>query len=107
MNALDTRENYFEMNYVRELEAGLRIKKVRNLKFASYVAHLIGLRSVDEIESYTSNMINRLFEHPGDQNLIDDALHDLNEAGIPIHEKALTVELQNCEKKARSELPQN
>ncbi|MBL0318257.1 MAG: DUF1476 family protein [Alphaproteobacteria bacterium] len=104
MTSLDIGENYFELRYVRQIESGARVKKLRNLKFANYVAQLIGLKSVDEIESYTSGMINRLFEHPGDQSMIEDALHDLNHAGIPIHEKTLTVELQNCEKKARSEL---
>lgn len=83
MTTFDDRENAFENKFAHDQELEFRINARTNKLLGLWAAEKLGLPA-ENVDAYARSVVESDFKVPGDDDVIEKVLNDLNAAGIGI-----------------------
>jgi hypothetical protein len=106
MKSFTEREKGFEAEFKRNQELRFRVTARRNRLFGLWAAARLGLPAGEEAETYAKTVVAADFEAPGDDDVINKVLADLEEKGIAATEAELRTELERAAAEASRQIAQ-
>ena len=94
MKSFTDREKGFEAEFKRNQELRFRVAARRNRLFGLWAAARPGLPAGEEAETYAKTVVAADFEAPGDNDVINKVLADLEGKGIAATEAELRTEIE-------------
>jgi hypothetical protein len=107
MKSFTEREKGFEAEFKRNQELRFRVTARRNRLFGLRAAARLGLPAGEEAETYAKTVVAADFEAPGDDDVINKVLADLEEKGIAATEAELRTELERAAAEASRQIAQS
>jgi len=107
MKSFTEREKGFEAEFKRNQELRFRVTARRNRLFGLWAGARLGLPGGEEAETYAKAVAAADFEAPGDDDVINKVLPDLQEKGIAVTEAELRTELERAAAEARRQIAQS
>lgn len=105
MTTFDDREHAFEDKFKRDEEAKFKIRAKRDKLFGVWMAALLSLEGKDA-DDYAVSIVLEDLKHPGDEDVTDKAIADLDEKGITMDVEELNKQLLICFRDAQNQYKQ-
>ena len=97
MSTFNEREKGFEAKYQHDQEAQFKIRAIRNKLVGEWAASLI---KPDNEEIYVKEVRVSDLEKPGDDDIIDKLLSDLESNNLGIAREEIIKKIEECERLA-------
>lgn len=81
MSTFDDREKQFEAKFQHDQELQFKVMARRNRLLGEWAGQLMGLTG-DELKAYAKSVVQSDFEKPGDEDVLQKVLSDLNGKNI-------------------------
>ena len=107
MKSFTERKKRFEAEFKRNQELRFRVTARRNRLFGLWAAARPGLPAGEEAETYAKTVVAADFEAPGDNDVINKVLADLEEKSIAATEAELRTEIERAAADARRQIAQS
>ena len=102
MTTFDDREQAFEKAFSLDEEVKFKVQARRDKMFGVWIAEMLGLQGDDADKCAVSYVLESL-KIPGDTDITDKAISDLDAAGITITEAELNIQLAVCLRDAKEQ----
>lgn len=103
MTTFDDRENTFEKKYAHDAELRFKVVARRNKLLGQWVAAQLGKSGADA-EAYAKEVVMADFEKPGDDDVLQKVLADLQAAGVATDRDALRIKMNALLEAAKHEM---
>ncbi len=103
MTTFDKRKDEAEARFKLDEELRFKATARRNKLFGLWVAEQMGLSGASA-EAYAKEMVAADFDRPGDSDVIEKAMTDLERAGVEMTEHHLRKELDRLMEVAREQV---
>ena len=103
MTTFDDREKGFEAKFRHDEETAFKIRARRNKLLGEWLAAQMGL-SGEEVAAYAREVVEADFERPGDDDVVEKVLRDLEARGMPMSEHRLRREMDRLLEEARKQI---
>ena len=103
MTQFNDREKAFEAKFQKDQELQFKVNARRNKLLGMWAADKLGI-SGDDAEAYAKDVIAADFESPGDNDVLQKVLGDLNGKGLDATEAAVRYEMDRLLEQAKREI---
>ncbi len=103
MTTFDKREKDAEAKYKRDEELKFKVNARRNKLLGLWVAEQMGHKGADA-EAYAKQVVASDFDRPGDSDVVEKVLKDLQAKGVDMDEHRLRKEMTRLLEVARQQL---
>jgi hypothetical protein len=105
MSSFRDREKAFEDKYKHDEELRFRVQARRDKMLGLWIAEQIGKEGA-AAEEYARDVVRADMKLPGDDDVIEKIMADLQEAGVDLSEHRLRRKLEEFEQAAKEQLMQ-
>jgi hypothetical protein len=102
MTQFKDREKAFETKFQKDQELQFKVTARRNKMLGLWAAEQIGLDGADA-EAYAKEVVVADFDEPGDDDVVQKVLGDLQGKGVDVSERAVRREMNSLFEKAKQE----
>jgi len=103
MSTFDEREKAFENKFKRDQELQFKVKARRNKLLGQWVAAKTGLSGA-AAEAYAKEVVSADFEKPGDDDVVQKVLKDLDAKGVKTTDAEIRREMERLEGEAKRQI---
>lgn len=103
MTTFDEREKAFEDKYKHDEELRFRVEVRRNKLLGLWAAELLDRVGADA-EAYAKEVVAADFQEPGDADLVQKLLGDLQDAGVDMSEHRLRKKMEELLQVAKEQV---
>jgi hypothetical protein len=103
MSAFDKRETTFETKFAHDAEVMFKVTARRNKLFGLWIAEKLG-KSDDEAAAYAKEVVVADFDKPGDDDVIEKVVKDLQAAGLDVPVATLKAQLAKLADQAKAQM---
>mgnify|MGYP001114355726 CR=1 FL=1 len=93
MTTFDDREKGFEQKYKHDQELQFKVNARRNRLLGLWAAERMGLSGA-AADDYAKTVVQADFERPGDSDVVEKVLKDLNDKGVSVTEVQVRKEME-------------
>lgn len=103
MTSFDEREKAFEAKYNQDQQLQFKVMVRRNKLLGLWAAELLGLAD-DAAETYAKSVVSADFDRPGDDDVLEKVLGDLQEKRADITEHRVRHEMERLMETAKAQV---
>ncbi len=103
MALFDDRKKGQEGKYVHDQEQRFKITVRRNKLLGLWLAEQMG-KSAADADAYAKDVVQSDFDRPGDDDVVEKVMADIQAAGLDIDEHKLRRHMQTLEEEARTQI---
>jgi hypothetical protein len=103
MASFDDREKSFENKFKHDEELRFKVTNRRNKLLGLWAAELLG-KSGDDAEAYARDVVASDFDKPGDEDVYEKVMGDLQGAGADVDEHKLRKTMETLLQTAKEQI---
>ncbi|MDX1709696.1 MAG: DUF1476 domain-containing protein [Rhodovibrionaceae bacterium] len=103
MSSFKDREKAFENKYKHDEDLRFRVHVRRDRMLGFWIAEQIGKEGA-EAEEYAKEVVRADMKLPGDDDVVEKVMADLQEAGVDLSEHRLRRKLEELEQEAKQQV---
>jgi hypothetical protein len=94
MSSFDDREKQFEAKFQHDQELQFKVTARRNRLLGEWAGGLMGF-SGDDLKAYAGEVVQSDFDKPGDEDVLEKVLGDLNGKNIQVNNHQLRKQMDD------------
>lgn len=103
MSQFSEREKAFETKFQKDQELQFKVTVRRNKLLGLWTAEKLGLEGADA-NAYAKEVVTADFDRPGDQDVVDKVVKDLEGKGITVSERSVRKEMERFFEEAKQQI---